>query len=62
MCAASRSRIFAADGAREVLSVKLEASLLDYVTDDESGKGAGGQQDTCISIAFIIWNSSAAPA
>ena len=29
---------FHQDGAREVLSVKLEASLLDYITDDESGE------------------------
>ena len=35
---------FRSDGAHEVLSVKLEASLLDYVTDDESGKVLEGSK------------------
>lgn len=35
---------FRVDGAQEVLSVKLEASLLDYVTDDESGKVLEGSK------------------
>ena len=35
---------FHADGAREVLSVKLEASLLDYTTDDESGEVLEGSK------------------
>ena len=35
---------FHQDGAREVLSVKLEASLLDYITDDESGEVLEGSK------------------
>ncbi len=35
---------FHVDGAREVLSVKLEASLLDYTTDDESGEVLEGSK------------------
>lgn len=35
---------FRTDGSREVLSVKLEASLLDYVTDDETGKVLEGSK------------------
>ena len=35
---------FRVDGAHEVLSVKLEASLLDYVTDDETGKVLEGSK------------------
>lgn len=35
---------FRQDGSSEVLSVRLEASLLDYVTDDESGKVIEGSK------------------